>query len=146
MEVGAAPGHAFEKFTHFMPASMHRHEAPAMLFHAARMGATMAEDCGPCAMTCAEWAVVDKVPKASINAWLKGGIDLPADEGLAYQFGAAIATQSVEAFDLGDRIETQFGRAVRFELAMSSAIVRSYPAMKRGLGLTKSCSLMPLEV
>ncbi len=27
-----------------------------------------------------------------------------------------------------------------------AAMVRSFPAMKRGLGLTKACSLMPPEV
>jgi len=29
---------------------------------------------------------------------------------------------------------------------MTAAMVRAYPAMKRGLGLTKACSLTPLEV
>ncbi|MEO9635444.1 MAG: hypothetical protein ABJF89_00785 [Parasphingorhabdus sp.] len=145
-EVAAAPGHAFEKFTHFMPASMHRHEAPAILFHAARMGANMVEDCGPCAITCANWALVDNVPRETVNRWFKGADNLPEDQALAYKFGHAIATQSVDAFELGDRIEAEYGRTVRFELAMSAAIVRSYPAMKRGLGLTKACSLTPLEV
>ena len=145
-EIAAAPGHAFEKFAHFMPASMHRHEAPAILFHAARIGANMVEDCGSCVITCANLALVDHVPKETVNAWFKGPGNLPDDEALAYEFGRAIATQSADAFELGDRIEAQYGRNVRFELAMSAAIIRSYPAMKRGLGLTKACSLTPLEV
>ncbi|MEO9599861.1 hypothetical protein [Parasphingorhabdus sp.] len=48
--------------------------------------------------------------------------------------------------ELGDRIEARYGRTVRFELAMSAAMIRSFPAMKRGLGLTKACSLTPLAV
>ncbi len=144
-ELAAAPGHAFEKFTHFMPASMHRHEAPAKLFHAGRIGATMAEDCGPCVMTSAQWALVDNVPKDVINRWLSG-TNVPEDEQIAMQFGAAIAQQSPDADRLGDEIEARFGRNIRFELAMSAALVRSYPGMKRGLGLTKSCSLTPLEL
>ncbi|MEH6701717.1 hypothetical protein [Parasphingorhabdus sp.] len=145
-QIAAAPGHAFEKFAHFLPASLHRHAAPAHLCHAARLGANMAEDCGPCALTSAEWALFDNVPRETVNRWLKGDPDLPEDEALALQFGRAIGSQSIDAFDLGDRIEAQYGGAVRFELAMAAAMVRVFPAMKRGLGLTKACSLTPLEV
>ncbi|NNC73564.1 MAG: hypothetical protein HKN78_11910 [Sphingomonadaceae bacterium] len=145
-EIAAAPGGAFEKFAHFMPASMHRHSAPVNLFHAARFGATLAEDCGPCAMTAAQWALADKLPRDTINAALAGGAHLGDDENLAFRFGEAIATQSAEAFELGDKIEARYGRTVRLELAMTSALVRSYPAMKRGLGLTRACSAMKLAV
>jgi hypothetical protein len=144
-EVAAAPGHAFEKFTHFMPASMHRHEAPTDLFHIARIGATLVEDCGPCALTAARWALEHKVPRDLVNAALAG--NPPAgDPKTAFDFGQAIATQSGDAFALGDAIEAKHGRITRLELAMTAAIVRSYPAMKRGLGLTKSCSITKLEI
>lgn len=145
-EIAEAPDGAFEKFKHFMPASIHRYAAPPVLFHVTRMGATMAEDCGPCALTCARWAQVDGLPDDVINRWLAEEKDLPDDEALAFKFGEAIAMQGDDAFALGDRIEMQFGRDVRLELAMTAALVRSYPAMKRGLGLTKACSLTPLEV
>ncbi len=144
--IAAAPGGAFEKFAHFMPASMHRHKAPLSLFHAARFGATLAEDCGPCAMTAARWALVDKIPRETINRALAGGGELEADENLAFRFGEAIATQSADAFEIGDQLEMKYGYAVRLELAMTSALVRSYPAMKRGLGLTKACSTMKLAI
>lgn len=144
-EVAAAPGHAYEKFTHFMPASMHRYEAPVDLFHMVRIGATLVEDCGPCALTAARWALVHKVPRDLVNAALAG--NPPAgDLKTAFDFGHAIATQSPDAFALGDAIEAKHGRIARFELAMTAAIVRSYPAMKRGLGLTKSCSITKLEI
>jgi hypothetical protein len=144
-EVAAAPGHAFEKFAHFMPASMHRHEAPVDLFHMTRIGATLVEDCGPCAITAANWALEQRVPKDIVNLALAS--DPPhGDLKTAFDFGQAIATQSAEAFALGDAIEAKFGRSVRFELAMTAAIVRSYPAMKRGLGLTRSCSVTKLHV
>jgi hypothetical protein len=144
-EIARAPGHAYEKFTHFMPASMHCHEAPADLFHTARIGATLIEDCGPCALTAARWALQHKVPRDLVNAALAG--NPPAgDLKTAFDFGQAIATQSPDAFTLGDAIEAKYGRVTRLELAMTSAIVRSYPAMKRGLGLTKSCSITKLEI
>jgi len=145
-DVAAAPGHAFEKMMHLSPAANHRHAAPAALFHAARIGATLVEDCGPCAITAANGALADGLPRDQVNQMLAGGSALAAAEKLGFDFGQAVASGSPEAFPLGDQIEAQHSRDVRFELAMSAAIVRSYPAMKRGLGLTKSCSLTPMEV
>ena len=145
-EIAAAPGGAFEKFAHFMPATLHRHDAPADIFHAARIAATLAEDCGPCALTAAEGALVDGVSREKINLMLASSSDLQEGEALAFKFGTAVAAQSADAFELGDEIEALYGRSVRLELAMTVATVRSYPAMKRGLGLTKSCSLTKLEI
>ncbi len=143
-EIAAAPGHAFDKLMHFMPASLHRHVAPPDLFHAARIGATLAEDCGPCALTAAQGALADGVGRDTINRLLAADPEPALDT--AFAFGQAIARQSADAFDLGDRIEAGHGRTVRVELAMTAAIVRSYPAMKRGLGLTRACSLTPLHI
>ncbi len=144
-EIADAPSHAFEKFTHFMPASMHRNDATIDMFHMARIGATLIEDCGPCALTAANWALNHGVEKDVVNAALAANPP-QGDLKTAFDFGQAIATQSAEAFSLGDAIEAKFGRSVRLELAMTAAIVRSYPAMKRGLGLTRSCSTMQLHV
>ena len=144
-EVAGAPGHAYEKFTHFMPASMHRHDAPADLFHMARIGATLVEDCGPCALTAANGALHDKVPRDLVNAALAANPP-SGDHKTAFDFGQAIATRSAEALALGDAIEARHGRTTRLELTMTAAIVRSYPAMKRGLGLAQSCAITKLEV
>lgn len=145
-EIAGAPGHALEKFMHFMPASNHRHEAPANLLATTRIGAVLVEDCGPCALTSAQGSQMDGVSRDTLNAALAGGGDLLADEALAFQFGEAIARQAANTDELGDDIESRFGRTVRIELAMAAAMVRTYPAMKRGLGLTKACSTMTLAV
>jgi hypothetical protein len=143
--LAAAPGGALEKFKHFQSVTMHRHEAPADLFHMARLGATLVEDCGPCALTCAEMALADGVDRDLVNAALAA--NPPTGElKTAFVFGAAIAKQSAEAGPLGDAIEASHGPTVRLELAMTAATVRAYPAMKRGLGLTTACALTKLEV
>ncbi|MEY4500979.1 MAG: hypothetical protein RIS52_869 [Pseudomonadota bacterium] len=144
-EVAAAPGGAMEKFKHFMPATMHRYDAPADLFHMARIGATLVEDCGPCALTAARGALDDGVDRDLVNAALAANPP-EGDLKTAFVFGAAIAQQQAEALTLGDQIEQDYGRSVRLELAMTAATVRAYPAMKRGLGLTRSCALTPLEI
>ena len=144
-EIAGAPCHAFDKLQAFMPITMHRHDAPADLFAMARIGATLVEDCGPCALTCAAGALADGVDRDLVNAALRA--EPPeGDLRTAFAFGAAIAQQSAEAFALGDAIEAHWGRTVRLELAVTAATVRAYPAMKRGLGLSRACSLTKLEV
>ncbi|MGO9935497.1 MAG: hypothetical protein ACLPV8_27310 [Steroidobacteraceae bacterium] len=144
-EVANAPGHALEKLEHFMPVTNHRYAAPADLFHMTRIGATLVEDCGPCALTAARGALSDGVPKDLINTALASK-PLVGDRQTAFDFGVAIARQAADAFTLGEAIEAKYGRIVRLELAMTAATVRAYPGMKRGLGLTTACSLANLEI
>ncbi len=144
-EVANAPGNALEKLAHFMPATIHRYAAPADLFHMTRIGATLIEDCGACALTAARGALSDDVPKDLINAALASK-PLGGDRQTAFDFGQAIARQAADASSLGDTIQAKYGRVVRLELAMTAATVRAYPGMKRGLGLSRSCSLTKLEV
>jgi hypothetical protein len=144
-EIASAPGHLLEKFKQMMPVTQHRHVAAPDLFHMARIGATLVEDCGPCAMTAAAGALADGVSRDLVNAALAS--TPPTGElATAFRFGEAIARQSADAFGLGDEIERIFGRAVRLELAVGAATVRVYPSMKRGLGLSRACSLTRLEV
>ncbi len=144
-EIAKAPGHAFEKMAHFMPATMHRWTAPPDLFHMARIGATLIEDCGPCALTAANGALDDGVDRALVNMALSAAVP-EGDCQLAFAFGQAIALHSADAAALGEAVEAKFGRTVRLELAMTAATVRAYPAMKRGLGLGKPCALTPLQI
>lgn len=140
-EIAAAPGHAFEKFLHFMPASDHRHAAPVGPFNMARIGATLAEDCSACAVIVGRAAAADGVPRGTVNAALAGGEGLGEEEALVFRFGQAVARQDGAAAALGDEIEARLGRTARLELAMVAAFTRVYPAIKRGLGLTAACSL-----
>ena len=144
-EIAKAPGHAFEKMAHFMAVTTHRHDAPADLFHMARIGATLIEDCGPCALTAAQGALAEKVARDLVNMALSAKPP-EGDMKMAFDFGQAIALHAPEATALGDALEAKFGRTVRLELAMTAATVRAYPAMKRGLGLGKPCSMVPMKV
>lgn len=144
-EAAQARGYALEKLQHFMPVTLHRYAAPADLFHVARIGATLVEDCGPCALTAARGALGDGVPRDLVNAALASE-PLGGDRQTAFDLGQAIARQSAEALRLGEAIEANYGRTARFELAMTAATVRAFPGMKRGLGLTTSCSITKLEV
>ena len=140
----AAPGHAAEKFQHFMPVTAHRHAAPADQYHAARLGATLAADCGPCALAAADGAKQDGLPVDLINKLLAA--DPPSELADAFAFGRAIATHAPEADAYGDAVEAAHGRPARFELALTAATVTAYPALKRGLGFSSACALHKLEI
>lgn len=143
--LAALPGDALERFQHFMPVTTYRRSAPADLFAMARIGATRAEDCGPCTLITARWALVDGVPRALVQAALDDA--LPAgDLADAYAFGRAVALGLPEAGPLGEALAARHGPAVRDELALTVAMVRTYPALKRGLGIAQSCSAVRLKI
>ena len=144
-DLADAQGFAVEKFQHFMPVTMHRHHASAELMHMARIGATLVEDCGPCAIDAAKGALMDGVSRDLVNAALAGA---PANARAvqAFAFGEAIAANAPDVTALGDAIEAAHGRKVRTELALAAAVVRTYPALKRGLGYAQACSTVRLTV
>ncbi|MDZ3833731.1 MAG: hypothetical protein U0S50_18245 [Sphingopyxis sp.] len=140
----AAPGCATEKYQHFMPVTLHRHAAPPPEFHAARIGATLAADCGPCALLAAEGAVADGVDRSVVNRLLAGAP--PSELADAFAFGRAVGSHDPAADAYGAGIESALGRPARFELALTAATVTAYPALKRGLGYASACALHKLEV
>lgn len=144
-DIAAAPGFMAEKYQHFMPLSLHRHAASAEQIDLARIGAVMAEDCGPCCLIAAHGALRNGMSRDAVNAALAGNPpDGPGRQ--AFEFGQAIALSLPEVTELGEAIEAQYGRAVRTELTFAAAIARTHPAFKRGLGYAKSCSTVPLKV
>lgn len=143
--LAALPGGVLEKFRHFLPAASHGHAAPADLLAMARLGATQAEDCGPCTLITARAALAGGVPRAAVRGALERA--LPAGPlAEAHAFGEAVALGQAEAAAIGDAIEARHGRAVRDELALAAAMARTFPALKRGMGLARSCSATPLRI
>lgn len=143
--LAALPGGALEKFRHVMPASAHRHAASAELHAAVRIAATRAEDCGPCTLIAARGALADGVPRELVQAMLDGEVP-SGDLVQAMAWGRALALGDPSAPALGEVIAARHGATVRDELALAAAMVRTYPALKRGLGLATSCSAVPLRI
>lgn len=144
-DVAALGWGAFGKLLGFYRLANYRHAAPAELTALARLGAVMAEDCGPCTRIAFRMARRAGVPAELLRAGLTGGAALTGDPALAYRFGRAVAAGEAEAGEVGDAIEARFGRGVRTELALAAATVRFYPAMKRGLGYARACELTPFN-
>lgn len=139
-DFAAAPGHLAEKFAQFMPFTLHRHAASAEQAAMARLGAVMAEDCGPCLEIAARAALRDGVSQDLVQAALERRLP-EGPEKLAFDFAQAIALQLLSVDELGEAIEEQYGRAVRTELTVAAATVTVHPAFKRGLGYARSCAV-----
>lgn len=144
-DVSALGRASFARLCGFLAFAGTRRSAPSHLLTLARLGAVMAEDCGPCTRTVARMAIDRGVAPELIGSALTGGSELSGDAGLAYRFGRAIARNGPDVAALGDLIEAEHGRHVRTELTIGAASARVYPAMKRGLGYGSACSLVTLD-
>jgi len=140
-DVSALGRRAFYRLLGFYRFANFRRAAPGGMAMLARLGAVMAEDCGPCTRIVARLAKRSGVAAEELRAALAGGGDLTGDADLAYRFGRAIASGDPEADTLGEAIEARHSRKVRTELTIGAATARVYPAIKRGLGYARTCSM-----
>jgi alkylhydroperoxidase/carboxymuconolactone decarboxylase family protein YurZ len=144
-DLARGPGGLGAKFRHFMTFAMHGHSATAEQLALARLGAALAEDCGPCVEIAARGALAQGVPRERVNAALAGMLE-PGPGSQALDFGRALAAHAPELAELGEAIESKHGRTVRAELSVAAATARVHPALKRGLGFAKACPAKPLQL
>lgn len=140
-DVAALGSKAFRRLGGFYRFAGFRRHAPGDLLTLARLGAIMAEDCGPCTRIVAKVGKQAGVDPELLRAGLRGGDALTGDAALAYRFGGAISSGDPEADAIGGAIEARCGRRVRTELALAAASARFYPAFKRGMGYAQACAL-----
>ena len=140
-DVSALGRTAFWRLLGFYRFAGFRRSAPLDLLTLARLGAVMAEDCGPCTRIVVKVAKKQGIQPDLLRAALAGGEGLSGDADLAFRFGRALSAGDADADTFGDAIEVRHGRAVRTELALGAAAARFYPAIKRGLGYARACSL-----
>jgi hypothetical protein len=140
-DIANAGGFAMEAFQHFSVLSGHHYHTPPKFMLMAMLGSTHAEDCGPCLEIVRGYAHQAGMHPKRIELALSGNPESEADK-LAYDFGAAIASGDIAAAaELGDKIESTFGRAVRTEVSLGASASRIYPAIKRGLGHASACAI-----
>jgi hypothetical protein len=140
-DVSALGWRAFRGLGGFFRFAQYRGRAPVEMALLVRLGAVMAEDCGPCTRIVARFAKQAGMKPEMLSAALAGGAGLEGEADLAYRFGRAIASSGLDGDELGEAIEAQYGRDVRTELTIAAATARVYPAIKRGLGYARTCSM-----
>jgi hypothetical protein len=120
---------------------------PAHVALLAGLGATLAEDCGECVQIYVNLALKAGVEPAIIRAALENRLaDMPPDLKLGFCFGRVVCQNDPMVLEKGAAIEARFGRKALVDLSMAVALARFYPTLKRGLGHSKSCSLVEVAV
>jgi alkylhydroperoxidase/carboxymuconolactone decarboxylase family protein YurZ len=145
-DIASASPAAFYKFALFLAFARHRKAAPLDAYYLASIGALLSEDCGPCLQIAVNQALAQGVNPTVISAALAGGASLDADHKLYLDFGRAVSANVPEAEDLRLKLAEKLSPAAMVDLAIAIAGARVFPALKRGLGHAKSCSLVQIKV
>jgi hypothetical protein len=145
-DIASASPAAFYKFALFLAFAKHRKAAPLDAYYLASIGALQDEDCGPCLQIAVNQALAEGVDPSVISAALAGGDSLDVDRRPYLDFGRAVSANLPEAEELRLKLAEKLSPAAMVDLAIAIAGARLFPALKRGLGHAKSCSLVQVRV
>ena len=145
-DIASASPAAFYKLAFFLAFAKHRKAAPLDAYYLASIGALLSEDCGPCLQIAVNQALAAGVSPSVISSAVAGGASLDADRKLYLDFGRAVSANVAEAEELRLRLAEKLSPKAMVDLAIAIATARLFPALKRGLGHAKSCSLVEIKV
>lgn len=116
--------------------------APPAALAAARIVATLVEDCGPCVQIAVKLGEEAGVPAEMLRGILSGDHDrMGPDVSLVYRFAKASLARDMETTDpLRDQVLERWGPKGLSAIALAMAAVRVYPTLKYAMGHGKTCS------
>ena len=133
----------FWRFARVMPMAAWRDGVPLAAWHAAKLVAVRAEDCGPCTQLVVDMARADGVPDALLRAVLQDDHArvqaLDADSALAAHFARCWITASPGLADARDALRQRFGERGLASLALAMSGARMFPMIKTALGHGQAC-------
>jgi len=131
----------FMRFGSIMKMTRHREDLPLEAWYAAKIAATLAEDCGPCTQLVVKMAEQDGVAPAVLRAIVAGDAQAAGDDaGLALRFARAALAHEAAADTLRAEIIGRWGQRALVTLALAIAASRVFPTVKYVLGHGQSCS------
>lgn len=138
---------AFMRWRHVLDNSQFAQGVPAAALYTVKFVAIAREDCGPCAQLTLDQACEAGVARSDLQAWVAHDPDqLSADAHLAWDYAHAVLDHSPEASQWCERILVRWGEPALASLALALVTSRSFPAMKRALGVAQaSCQLMEVR-
>lgn len=132
---------AFLRVARLQAMAGHREEVPTAPWYAAKLVATLHEDCGPCTQLVADLAQREGVPPAVVGAVVSGREEAMGGEVLlAYRFARAVLAREPGADGLRDEVVRRWGRRGLVSLALGITASRMYPTLKYALGHGRACS------
>jgi hypothetical protein len=118
-----------------------RRGVPAAPWHAAKLVAAMAEDCGPCAQLVIDMAERDGVAADVLRAVVAGDrAALPEDVRLVRDYCLAVLAHDPAAQAGRDAIVRRWGRRGLVSVAFAVASGRLFPTLKYALGRGAACA------
>jgi hypothetical protein len=132
---------AFLRFALFSRCAQVRERVPAAPWFAARLAATLFEDCGPCTQLVVHMAEEAGVDAALLRAIVAGDeAALDDDTLLGLRFARAVLCRSPDCATVHDEAVRRWGERGAVSLALIIANTRVYPTLKRALGYAHACS------
>jgi hypothetical protein len=121
--------------------------APNAALAAAKLVATVQEDCGPCTQIVVSMAEEQGVAPAILKGVLTADeAAMGADAALAWKFARASLARDMELADpLRDEIVRRWGRKGLASIALAIASARVFPSVKYALGYGKTCSKVQVK-
>ncbi|MDR3418743.1 MAG: hypothetical protein P4L83_21425 [Nevskia sp.] len=128
------------KFNRLMAMARHREEVPLDAWYAAKLAATMAEDCGPCTQLVATMAEREGVAPQVLRGILqRDPAALPADAALGLRYARAVLAHDLQAQELQREVVHRWGRKALLSLAFAVTTSRMFPTLKYALGHGHAC-------
>jgi hypothetical protein len=140
-EILATSRRAFWRVARLQALAGYREEVPPAPWYAAKLVATMAEDCGPCTQLVADMALAAGIPGEVVRQVVAGREEaLGAEVLLGYRFARAVLAHDPAADELREEVVRRWGRRGLVSLAFGITGSRMYPTLKYALGHGRACS------
>ena len=124
----------------------YRESIPVEAWHAVKLVASRAEDCGPCVQVCVKMAEREGVAAESLRAILRGDFEAaPQDMRLAAEFTRAVLGRDPAAESLRREIVARFGKRGLVSVAFAMLSARMYPLLKYALGYGHACAVVYVD-
>jgi hypothetical protein len=139
-EILGASRRAFARVARLESLAAYRDQVPRDAWYAAKIAATMHEDCGPCTQLVVDMARKEGVPAEVLRAVVTGADEaLPAETRLGLRYARAVLAHDEAAEALRAEVLGRWGQRGLVSLALGMVGSRLYPALKYALGHGRSC-------
>jgi hypothetical protein len=140
-DILAADLGAFLGFGKLMRIAQYRKDLPPIASYAAKLAATLAEDCGPCTQLLITMAEREGIAPEVLSAILAGDPGaMPDDAALAFRFARAMLAHEPGADALRQEVVWRWGRRGLVSLSFAIVAGRLFPTVKYALGHGQACA------
>ena len=135
-----ADSRAAMAFGKVMSLSAYHKDVPLAAYYAAKIIATIAEDCGPCTQLVVDMAERAGVDAHTLHSIVAGDVEnMPDDAALAAGFADASLRHATEADDMRAEIVRRWGQRALVSLTFALVAARIFPTAKYSLGHGRAC-------